>query len=81
MKGPQGGEGWGHRGLPDPSQLMPILAGCLRGTRATRGWEWGSRVATRGWERLAGETAGPQSWKDMGEGSCRVGGSHGCIHH
>lgn len=46
-----------------------------------RGWvrEWGG---SEGWERLARDIAGPQkSWKDMGEGSCRVGGSHGCIHH
>ena len=33
-----------------------------------------SRVALRGWERLAREVAGPhESWEDTGEGSCMVG--------
>lgn len=41
-----------------------------------------SREAVRGWERLAREVAGPhESWEDTGDGSCMVGGSHGCIHH
>lgn len=46
-------EGRDHMGLADPpTQLMPMLAVCLRGSGATSGWGWGcGREAggSKGW--------------------------------
>lgn len=71
-------------GLPDLSPACAHTGSVLKRFWNHEGLKGGvgSRVSVGGWERLAREVAGPlKSWEDTGKGSCRVRGSHGCIHH